>query len=174
MRELIPILLLIIAIGCTSAPTATPTPAPTIAPTATPSATPVPSATPTPKPVMPETHACVVLGEKGLQDAIAMRDCFLAENQPVECVYFMLTEARKAEQAGESLNAGWAMRLYSKSIDCAKAAEALPNADLLPPQLSAKILNYFDCYNANGVCGTTNKQIDEMVAQIGPVRSEFV
>ena len=74
MRELIPILLLVLAIGCTSTPPiATPTPVPTIAPTATPaaSAAPTAAASATPEPLA-TTDACIVLGEKGLQDAIKM------------------------------------------------------------------------------------------------------
>ena len=32
--------------------------------------------------------------------------------------------------------------------------------------MSAKLTNYFDCYNSDAVCGTTNKQIDDMIAQL--------
>jgi hypothetical protein len=172
MRGIIAVLLIALLIGCTSAPVATPTP--TALPTATPAATPAPSATARPSATpLPETHACYVETDQSLQNAIAIKDCFMATGDYVECVYFMLKGAQLAEQT-ETLNAGWAMRLYSKSIDCAKAAEAMPQASLLPEKLSAKLTNYFDCYNTDAVCGTTTQQIGQMLEEIKPVRGEFL
>ncbi|MCK4327364.1 MAG: hypothetical protein KAW41_02705 [Candidatus Diapherotrites archaeon] len=174
MRNVLIVLAILLLAGCAGTEeTATPTPAaatPVATPVATPTAT--PEATPEPTP-MPMGHDCYVEGYQELSDAIRIQECFMGKEEYVECVYFMLKGAREAEKTGETLQAGWAMRLYSKAIDCAKEAEKLPNAGLLPDKMSATINNYFMCYHADAVCGATIEQIDEIIAQLEGVRADF-
>ena len=160
--------------GCMGGEKAEAPAAATATPVATPVATPEPTPTATPEPTpMPTGHDCYVEGYQELSDAIRIQECFMDEGEYVECVYFMLKGAREAEETGETLQAGWAMRLYSKSIDCAKEAEKLPNADLLPEKMSSTINDYFMCYHADAVCGAAIEDIEEIISGLEPIRSEF-
>ena len=174
MRNVLLVLAILLLAGCTGGEEkATPTPAaatPVATPIVTP--TPIPTAAPTPTP-MPMGHDCYIEGYRELADATRIQNCFMEEQDYVECVYFMLKGAREAEAEGSSLDAGWAMRLYSRSIDCAKAAEELSNAGLLPEDMSSDITNYFSCYHADAVCGTTMEQIDQILVELEEVRPEF-
>ena len=78
----------------------------------------------------------------------------------------MLKNAQAAEQQEGTLSHGWAMRLYSKAIDCAKEAEKQPYADKLPKKMSAIIINYFDCYQSDDVCWATTKDIAQIVSKL--------
>jgi len=129
MRFILVLALLFLAgcIGSEEKQTTTPLPITTPVPTPTITPTPEPTATP-----LPEVAACYVETDRSLQNAIEIQQCFMAKHEYVECTYFLLKNAQIAEQQGDTLDAGWAMRLYSRAIDCAKEAEKLPNAGLLP------------------------------------------
>ena len=171
MKGILAVLALVVLAGCiggsekptaTPVPTATPTPLPTVTPTPTPTATP-----------LPENDACYVETDRSLQNAIAIQQCFINKSDYVGCTYSLLKHAQAAEKEEATLSHGWAMRLYSKAIDCAKGAEKLPNADLLPAKMSATIANYFDCYQSDSVCWATTDDIAQIVNALEKVRGEF-
>lgn len=176
MERVIALFAILLLIGCTSAPAATPTPTtvPTATPTPTPIATPTPTATPAPTPTpLPEEHACMVIGAKDAKNAEAIRDCFVGMNEPVECVYFMLKEARSAEESSGSL-IGWPLIVYGKAVDCAKEAEKLPNAAVLPAKLAADLNSYFLCYSYDEPCTVTTQRIDALITALSAVRRDFL
>ncbi|MFC2174252.1 hypothetical protein ACFLQ2_00075 [archaeon] len=173
MRNVLIVLAVLLLAGCAgTSEEATPTPAAT--PVATPVVTPEPTATPTPEPTpMPAGHDCYVDYDHELSDAIRIQECFMEAGDHVECVYFMLKGAREAEKTGETLQAGWAMRLYSKAIICAKEAEQHENAALLPENMANTINDYFMCYHADAVCGATTDDVDEILVELEEVRQDF-
>ncbi len=164
MRGVLLILAVLFLAGCTSAtPEATPTPVAT--PSSTIEATPEPTieATPTPE---PEVN-CFEITDESINNAIAIRDCFMEQNKYVECAYTMISEARKDELTSGKVT-GWPVKLYAKAYDCAKEAEN--QGVTVPDKLSLTILGYYDCYQSDAVCGVTSEQLDALINELEAVR----
>ena len=163
MRGLLIVLGILVLAGCIGgADDATPTPTPIVTPEPTTTIEPTPESTVTPE---PEVASCFEVTDESIINAVAIKDCYMAEKAYLECTHTLLKEARITEEATGQV-VGWPVRLYSKALDCAKAAMNEDSEGILPERLDVKILGYYDCYESDGVCWVTAEELDQIVLEL--------
>ncbi len=113
---------------------------------------------------IPTSHECMQITDESLANAIEISECFLENNQVVDCTYFMLKTARNTEKE-KGIGSAWAMRLYSKSMDCAKEAEK-QYGDAVPPQMSVQIFDYYNWMATDALALATQEDMDEIIIEL--------
>jgi hypothetical protein len=124
----------------------------------------------------PESNACLESLEDPkthtAQGVQPVYNCFFQSEQFVECSYFLLKYARAEETATDRVTP-YAIALYGKALDCSKKAESLPQAGLLPANMTKTIEGYYNFYQFEYPSTVKVSDIDALVLSINATRKYF-